>query len=92
MAWVDKVTTGTYSFGSFIVIVSAHAESVITQVDDHVKIRLTSQLVNGISRVLRKLLKYCIGIIISISFVLPSEGVFPVIFILDLNDPESVKL
>ena len=31
-------------------------ELVITQVDDHVKMRLISQLINGISRVLQKLL------------------------------------
>ena len=54
--------------------------------------RLTSQLINGISRVLQNLLKYFNGTIISTSFVLPSAGVFPVIFILDLNDLESVKL
>ena len=39
--------------------------------------RLNSQLIDGLSRVLQKLL-------ISTSFVLPSAGVFPVIFILDL--------
>ena len=49
-----------------------------TQVDDHVQMRLTSQLTNST--------------IISKSFLLPLEGVFPVIFILDLNDSESVKL
>ena len=54
--------------------------------------RLTSQLINSISRVLQKLLKYFNGAIISTSFSLPSSGVFPVIFILDLNDPKSVKL
>ena len=54
--------------------------------------RLTSQLINGISKVLQKLLKYFNGTIISTSFVLPLFGVFPVIFILDLNDSESVKL
>ena len=40
--------------------------------------RLTSQLINST--------------IISKSFLLPLEGVFSVIFILDLNDSESVKL
>ena len=54
--------------------------------------RLTSQLVNGISRVLQKLFKYFNGTIISTSFSLPAAGVFPVIFILDLNDSESAKL
>ena len=47
----------------------------------HVKIRLTSQLINGISWVLQKLLKYFQGTIISTSFVLPVAGVFPVILI-----------
>ena len=64
----------------------------ITQAGDHVKIRLTSQLINGISRVLQKLLKYFNGTIISTSFVLPAAGVFPVIFILDLNDSDCVML
>ena len=40
--------------------------------------RLTSQLINGISRVLQKLLTYFKGTIISTSFVLASAGVFPV--------------
>ena len=46
----------------------------------------------GISRVHQKLLKYFNGTIISIFFVLPSAGVFPVIFALGLNDFESAKL
>ena len=54
--------------------------------------RLTLQLINGISRVLQKLLKYFNGTIISTSFSLPPAGFFPVIFILDLNDSESVKI
>ena len=54
--------------------------------------RLTSQLINSISRVFQKLLKYFNGTIISTSFVLPSAGVVPVIFILDLSDLESVTL
>ena len=70
----------------------ASVELVITQLDDHVKMRLTSQLINGISRVLQKLLKYLNGTIISTFFASPSLGVFPIIFILDLNDSKSVKL
>ena len=31
-------------------------------------------------------------VIISTSFSLPAAGVFPILFILDLNDPESTKL
>ena len=63
--------------------VPAPVELVITQVDDHVNWRLISQLINGISRVLQKLLKYFDSTIISTSFVLPSSGVFPVIFVLN---------
>ena len=70
----------------------ASAELVITQVDDHVKMRLTSQLIEGISSVLQKLLKYFNGTIISTSFSLPLLGVFPVTFILELNDSESATL
>ena len=67
-------------------------ELVITQSLDLVKIRLTSQLIKGISRVLQKLIKYFNGTIISTSFVLPASGVFPIILILDLNNSESDKL
>ena len=63
--------------------------AIRTQVDDHVKIRLTSQLIKGISKVLQKLLKYFSGSIISTFFV-PSFPVRPVIFTLKLN--ESVVL
>ena len=58
----------------------------------HVKMRLFSQLINGISRVLQKLLKYFNGTIISTSIILTSAGVFSVIFILNLNDSVSFKL
>ena len=54
--------------------------------------KLTSQSIESISRVLQKLLKYFRGNIISTSFSLPAAGVFPIIFILDLNDSKSVKL
>ena len=63
--------------------------AIRTQVDDHVKIRLTSQLIKGISKVLQKLLKCFSGTIISTSFV-PLFPVRPVIFTLKLN--ESVVL
>ena len=45
--------------------------------------RLTSQLIKGISRVLQKLLNYFNGTIISTYYILPSSGVFAFIFILD---------
>ena len=50
--------------------------------------RLISQLIKGISRVLQKLLKYFNGIAISTSFVLPAVGFFPVILILGMKDLE----
>ena len=51
--------------------------------------RLISQLICVISRVLQKLLK-CVNVTtISTFFVLPSSGVFSIILILDLNDSES---
>ena len=56
------------------------------------KIRLTSHLINGVSRVRQDLLKYFNGTIISTSFVVPLSGVFPVIFILYLNDSEFSML
>ena len=60
--------------------VPAPVELVITKVDEHIKIRLTSQLIKGISRVLQKLLKYFNETIFSTPFSLPPAGAFPVIF------------
>ena len=77
---------------SFLSNFPTPVELAITQLDEHVKVRLTSQLNNGISRVLQNLLKYFNGYIISTSFVLPAAGVFRGIFILDLNDSEFAKV
>ena len=82
-------------FVSVIENVPAPAELVITQVNYHVKMRLISTLINGISRVLQKSLKYFNDTSISTSFLLPSSGVFPVIFALNLNDallPGELKM
>ena len=65
---------------------------IIKQVDEHAKIVLTSQLFNGISRVVQKLIKYFNGTINLTFFVLPTLGVFPVISSLDLNESESTEL
>ena len=54
--------------------------------------RLISQLINSISIVLQKLLKYCNGTTISTFFVLPSAGAFPVILIFDMNYSDCVIL
>ena len=48
-------------------------------------IRLNSQLINGISRTLQKLLKYFNGTIILTAFAIPFP-VEPVIFCLNLNE------
>ena len=52
----------------------------MTQVNHHVRMKLTSLLITDVSKVLQKLLKYFNGTAISKFFVLPSVGVFPVIF------------
>ena len=62
------------------------------QVDDQVKMRLISQLNKYISRALQNYSIILMVPVISTFFLLPSLGVFPVIFILDLNDSEYAKL
>ena len=54
--------------------------------------RLFSQFIIGVSRVLQKLLKYFNGTAILTLFVLSSSGGYPAILILDLNDSDSVIL
>ena len=54
--------------------------------------RLISQLINGISRVLQKLIKYINGTDISTFLLLSLLGLFPVILILGLNDLEFTVL
>ena len=53
----------------------------MTQFADHVKISSTSQLIEGISRVIQKLLKFFNGTIPSTSFISPWSLVWPVIFV-----------
>ena len=62
----------------------------ITQFADQVKIRLTLQLIKGISRALQKLLQYFNGNIISTLFISSSSSILPAISYLELN--ESVAL
>ena len=80
------------SFVSVISNAPADLELAITQVDDHVKMRLISQLINGMSRVIKKLLNYFNGTVISTTFVLSLAGVSPVIFILNLDDSDCTIL
>ena len=58
--------------------VLAPVELVITQLTNHVRMRLISQLIEGISRVLKKLVMYFNGTATSTSFVLTLLGPFPV--------------
>ena len=60
------------------------------QFGDNFKMRLMSQLISGISKVLQKLRNCFNGTAISTTVVLPSAEVFPVILILDLNDSEFI--
>ena len=62
------------------------------EVADQVKMRLILKLNKYILRVLQNYLIILMVPVISTFFLLPSLGVFPVIFILDLNDSESAKL
>ena len=56
---------------------------------DQVRIKLISQLIKGISRVLQKLLKYFSGTALLTSFVLAASDVLYANFALNLNDSES---
>ena len=49
------------------------------------RVRLISKLINGISRVLQKVLKYFNGTLI-LTFFVPSFSVLPAIFTLNLNE------
>ena len=60
----------------------------IIQSSDQVKMRLILQLINGILRLLQKLLKYFHGTAFLTSFVLLSAGGFPVTLILYLNESD----
>ena len=66
--------------------VTAVAEEIYSP--EQVRMRLILHLIKCISRVLQKLLKYFNCNAISPSFVLPQEGVFSVVLILDLNDSD----
>ena len=57
---------------------------------DQTKIRFTSQLIDGIFKVLQKLLKFFNDIVVLTLFLASLPGVLPVIFVLYLKDSESV--
>ena len=98
----DQLLTATYNFVSVIlkvapdgatIAVSATSSTVISakaQFLDQVKINSTSQSLNGISKLLQKLLQ-CFSGITRFVFVNKSlsSGVFPTILVLYLKDSES---
>ena len=80
VAFVGLLTAATA--GSVSRSASLVALLVITQFSDQLKIRFISQLINGISSVLQKLLKYFDGTTISTSFSVSLPSNLTVIFIL----------
>ena len=63
---------------------------VNTEFSDHVKIRFISQLIDGMSSVLQKLLKCFNGTTVSTSFSVMLPSNFPVILVLQSKDLESL--
>ena len=86
LSWVDKVTTGTQSL-LYIVYCSLRAIglSITKYLLDQVRIRLISQLINCILRVIQKLLNDFASTLL-LTFSVPSFAVLPAIFILNLNE------
>ena len=89
LSWVDKVTTETWSFVPVIAKAVTLSPLEITQFADQVRIRLISQLIKGILRVLQKLLQYVNGTAI-FAFVIPSLLLLFKNFDLNSNGSESV--
>ena len=100
----DEVTTGMYNFVSVILNVAPDGGTIgglrtaftdisaKTQFFDHVKINSISQLINGISKLLQKLLKYFKGITTSASVNKSLFGdVFHTILVFYLKDSELVE-
>ena len=87
LSWVDKVTARSQCFESVVANVVAWfvAALDITHFAELVKMRLVSQLINGISVVLQKLFKYFNGTIIWTAFV-PSSPVEPATFCFNLDE------
>ena len=100
-SWVDKVTTGTYSF-VFIILKVAPVEalisilgglklgsasyivlSVLTTFSYQAKVKGTSQLINGIFRVLQKLLR-CFSGRENLTETFLLLAVFPMMLVLNL--------
>ena len=98
----DKVTTRTYNLQSVILNATPVGAAIAglypcaavvvisakTQFLDQFKVKGTSQLINGISSISQKLLRYFNGTENLARYVFPSLAVFPVILVLYLKDSE----
>ena len=87
LSWIDKVATGTQVFVPVIVNVGywpTVGSSVMKHLAGQVRIRLNSQSINSISRVLQKLLK-CFNGTLVLTFFIPSFSILLVVFILNLK-------
>ena len=90
LSWVDKFTIGTSLFVSVVVNVGswpAIGLSIVKHLLDQFGIRLISQLINDVLRVLQKLLK-CFDSTLIVTFFVSSSSssILPAIFVLILNE------
>ena len=92
MYFLELITLLLEYFLSIVANVLVPVELVITQFAIQVKIRLVSQLIKCISRVLQKLLQCFYGAAVLTFVALPAEGFTPVILALNWYDWESVIL
>ena len=90
VAFVELSTAATAGFPPWAGTASLVALLVNTHFSDYDKIRFISQLINGMSSVLQKLLKYFNGTTISASFVVLTPSNFPVMLVLQSKDFETL--
>ena len=90
VAFVELSTAATAGFPPWAGTAFLVALLVNTHFSGHVKIRFISQLINGISSVLQKLLQYFNGTTISASFVVLTHSNFPVMLAFPSKDFETL--
>ena len=94
LSWVDKVTTGKYSFvsviGNVVVFVSLDVFCINTYFSEQNNMGLIAQLDKGISRVFQKLLIHFNGTVISTPFLPLAASVLLVIFYSNLDKALSL--
>ena len=94
LSWVDKVTTGKYSFvsviGNVVVFVLLDVFCINTYFSEQVNMGLIAQLDKGISRVFQKLLIHFNDTVISTPFLPLAASVLLVIFYSNLDKALSL--